>query len=76
VCKRLVDAVNAELMLFDWKNGPLRHKYDSIKYVVRQLEDKLFELSLQEDVDTDLSACSFPSLLAPPILAHFQRCSK
>ena len=34
-CKVLVEALQAELMLFDFRNGPLRHKFDSIKYVVR-----------------------------------------
>lgn len=27
--------------------GPLRVKYDSVKYVVRRMEDTVFELSLQ-----------------------------
>ncbi len=32
-CRRLVDALNQELLLFDFKNGPLRVKYDSVKCV-------------------------------------------
>lgn len=35
-----------------------RHKFDSIKYVVRQLEDKLFELSLQSGVNMETSVGS------------------
>ena len=42
-----MEALNAELMLFDFRNGPLRVKYDSVKYVMRRMEDTVFELSLQ-----------------------------
>eukprot|EP00937_MAST-01D_sp_MAST-1D-sp2_P007885 g7885.t1 len=55
VCRELVDAVHAELMLFDFRNGPLRRKYDGIKYTQRRIETMLYELSLTElgrDADT------------------------
>ncbi|KAJ1496514.1 Translin [Baffinella frigidus] len=36
--------------------GPLRVKYDSVKYVVRRMEDTVFELSLQEGVEVPVGA--------------------
>jgi predicted translin family RNA/ssDNA-binding protein len=31
LCKELVDAVHAKLIEFDFRNGPLRRKFDGIK---------------------------------------------
>ena len=42
----VVLALNEELMAFDFRNSPLRRAYDGTKYVVRALEDTLYELSL------------------------------
>lgn len=36
------------MLQFDFRNGPLRRKYDGLKYVVRNIEDIVFELSLQQ----------------------------
>jgi predicted translin family RNA/ssDNA-binding protein len=55
-CVQLVEALNAELMLFDFRNGPLRVKYDSVKYVIRRIEDTVFELSLQDGVELPAGA--------------------
>ena len=35
-----------ELLEFDWRNSPLRRKYDSTKYALKQLETVLYELSV------------------------------
>ena len=35
-----------QLLEFDFRNGPLRRKYDSVKYINRQMEDIVYELSL------------------------------
>lgn len=35
-----------QLLQFDFRNGPLRRKYDGVKYAVKRLEDVLYELSL------------------------------
>jgi predicted translin family RNA/ssDNA-binding protein len=48
LCHRFVDALQSKFVEFDFRNGPVRRKYDGVKYVVRQLEDTLFELSLVE----------------------------
>jgi predicted translin family RNA/ssDNA-binding protein len=37
-CRRIVEAISGELIQFDFRNGPLRKKYDSIKYNLRKLE--------------------------------------
>jgi predicted translin family RNA/ssDNA-binding protein len=44
--KELVGSTFAKLAEFDFRNGPLRRKFDGIKYVVRKCEDLLYELSL------------------------------
>ena len=44
------------MLEFDFRNGPLRRKYDGLKYAVRNIEDVLFELSLQNPIITSSSA--------------------
>jgi len=46
VCQELVGSAFQKLQEFDFRNGPLRRKFDGIKYVVRKCEDLLYELSL------------------------------
>lgn len=46
LCRDLVQQVFGQLLEFDFRNGPLRRKYDGVKYVLRRLEDVLYELSL------------------------------
>jgi len=38
--------LHASLLLFDFRNGPLRKSYDGVKYVLRRLEDTVYECSL------------------------------
>ena len=38
---------------FDFRNGPLRRKYDGLKYAIKKIEEILYELSLLDDVDGD-----------------------
>jgi predicted translin family RNA/ssDNA-binding protein len=45
-CRDMVELLNGEFMKFDFRNGPLRRKYDGIKYTVKRLETMLYELSL------------------------------
>jgi len=37
------------MLEFDFRNGPLRRKYDGLKYALKNLEDITYELSLLED---------------------------
>jgi predicted translin family RNA/ssDNA-binding protein len=46
LCRDLVDALNGQLMTFDFRNGPLRRKFDSVKYALKRQEDLLYEQSL------------------------------
>lgn len=41
-----VDVVHHQLMLFDWRNGNLRRKYDALKYTLKKLEQIIYELTL------------------------------
>ena len=44
VCRRT--KTNRRLLKFDFRNGSLRKKYDGVKYVVRDCEKILYDLSL------------------------------
>jgi hypothetical protein len=35
------------MLTFDFRNGPLRRKFDGLKYALKNIEDIAFELSLQ-----------------------------
>lgn len=52
----------AQLIKFDFRNGPLRKKYDSVKYAVRRLETILYELSLTRA--TEVGAGDAPPAVA------------
>jgi len=41
-----VSLILEELLQFDFRNGPLRRKYDSTKYALKTLETVLYELSV------------------------------
>lgn len=42
-CRDYVDYVMGRVMLFDFRNGSLRKKSDSIKWVLKRIEEVLFE---------------------------------
>ena len=41
------------MLEFDFRNGPLRRKYDGLKYCLKNLEDLSFELSLRVGTEDD-----------------------
>ena len=41
-----VSKLHEALLEFDFRNGPLRRKFDGLKYALRRLEDVLYEQSL------------------------------
>lgn len=43
-----MDALHGQLIMFDFRNGPLRKKYDSVKWNLKKLETILYELSLTD----------------------------
>ncbi|CAI5732686.1 unnamed protein product [Hyaloperonospora brassicae] len=57
-CKSMVEAISGELIQFDFRNGPLRRKFDSVKYNLRKLENTLYELSLVTNSGLTLHAHS------------------
>lgn len=38
------------MLEFDFRNGPLRRKYDGLKYALKAIEDVTYELSLQDPI--------------------------
>ncbi|RYH28316.1 hypothetical protein EON65_12700 [archaeon] len=49
ISRRLVTQLNEALLSLDFRNGPLRRKYDSVKYAVKAIEGIAFEFSLSSD---------------------------
>eukprot|EP00752_Nemacystus_decipiens_P009240 g8253.t1 len=45
-CASLCRGIFGELVQFDLRNGPLRKKFDGVKYDVRKVDDILYELAL------------------------------
>jgi len=43
-----VNTIYDEFLLFDWRNTPVRRKFDSIKYSLEKLENLLVKLKLKE----------------------------
>ncbi|RMD57427.1 hypothetical protein D6825_04060 [Candidatus Woesearchaeota archaeon] len=46
--KRDVEDLYSELMLFDWRNTPVRRKFDSIKYGLEKLEDLALKIAFKQ----------------------------
>jgi hypothetical protein len=46
IARDVVDSLNFCLVAFNFRNGPLRRKFDGMKYALKRLEDLLFEQSL------------------------------
>ncbi len=45
--KELVDQIYGELLSFDFRDQEVRHKFDSVKYDLKKLEDLVLELKLR-----------------------------
>jgi len=54
LCNDLVSDFFQKFLAFDFRNGNLRRRYDSLKYCVRRLESLLYELSLAPKLDTSM----------------------
>ena len=46
ICRDIIDQVMGKLIQFDFRNGLIRRKYDSLKYSLKSMEDLLYEMSL------------------------------
>jgi predicted translin family RNA/ssDNA-binding protein len=49
ICRTLVAQLNGKMLEFDFRNGPLRKKYDGLKYALKSIEDIIYEMSLLDD---------------------------
>lgn len=45
-CREIVDALYGQMVQFDFRNGHLRKKFDTLKYTLKRLENLLYDLSL------------------------------
>ena len=68
--KEIVGGILAELLRFDFRNGPLRRKYDSLKYVHKRLQDIMYELSLSST--HDVAGATADASGAMVVTAEFQ----
>jgi len=48
-CRDLVECLMALFLKFDFRNGSLRKKFDSLKYTLKKMENTMYELSLTEN---------------------------
>jgi predicted translin family RNA/ssDNA-binding protein len=46
ICRELILQLNEKMLQMDFRNGPLRRKYDGLKYALKNIEDVTYELSL------------------------------
>jgi len=46
LCRSYLVAVKAQLLGFDFRNGALRRRFDTVKYAEKDFEDLLYQLSL------------------------------
>jgi hypothetical protein len=46
MARMLLEQLNGKMLEFDFRNGPLRRKYDGLKYALKLVEDIVFETSL------------------------------
>ena len=49
ICRSLILELNGKMLEFDFRNGPLRKKYDGLKYALKTIEDVMFEMSMVDD---------------------------
>eukprot|EP00546_Thalassionema_frauenfeldii_P000751 CAMPEP_0178932594 /NCGR_PEP_ID=MMETSP0786-20121207/22725_1 /TAXON_ID=186022 /ORGANISM="Thalassionema frauenfeldii, Strain CCMP 1798" /LENGTH=440 /DNA_ID=CAMNT_0020609945 /DNA_START=116 /DNA_END=1438 /DNA_ORIENTATION=+ len=46
IARNLVQEIQSQLLQFDFRNGPLRRKFDGTKYALKTVETLLYELSV------------------------------
>jgi len=56
IARDLVADLMAYLLKFDFRNGPLRRKYDGVKYALKSLETVLYELSVTGSTEMENSS--------------------
>jgi predicted translin family RNA/ssDNA-binding protein len=48
--KELITEIYQVLLEFDFRNGPLRRRFDSVKYSLKAIENTFYELNLQNNI--------------------------
>ena len=66
--RNVTDAILQALLQFDFRNGPLRRKYDGVKYALKALETLLYELAVTTPAASEESASKKPKLETTPAL--------
>lgn len=46
ICRDLILQLNGKMLEMDFRNGPLRRRFDGLKYALKNIEDITYELSL------------------------------
>lgn len=49
ICREIILQLNAKMLEMDFRNGPVRRKYDGLKYALKNIEDVTYELSLLDE---------------------------
>jgi predicted translin family RNA/ssDNA-binding protein len=62
ICREIIVQLNEKMLEMDFRNGPVRRKYDGLKYALKNIEDVTYELSL---LDTDDSSSTSSSSDGP-----------
>jgi len=53
ICRSIANELMEKMLEFDFRNGPVRRKYDGLKYALRKLENITYEMKLLEPVTED-----------------------
>jgi predicted translin family RNA/ssDNA-binding protein len=53
LARTLTDDLMANLLLLDFRNGPLRRKYDGLKYALKKLESIIYEISVTDNASKE-----------------------
>ena len=59
-CNAYLAAFNAEMVEFYFRNGPLRRKFDGLKYARKTVESVIFDLSLVPSPAGDTTGACLP----------------
>lgn len=70
LCKAVVLEINQIMLEFDFRNGPLRRKFDGLKYSLKTIEDISFELGLALENNQNENTTEDESPLKKPRLEN------
>ena len=55
ICREIIVQLNEKMLEMDFRNGPVRRKYDGLKYALKNIEDN-YELSLLEGGASEINS--------------------